>query len=378
MGINNFKKYKTLLLTTALCVLTGCSYTGNAKIDKKDTITSETTVSEQLENSIPFSEIVDVIKERNVLISFKKGFLSLKSTNENGTNTELSDDTYQLLNEILSNSDMKKLYLHKIGNEIDFSRLNLSNIKSITLTNCKENLDCAPLAGEYEFIEFNNTPVSVAVNLLENSNCSNTIISCQNMDDTSLEKTFMDIDFFAQHLIENNIEIDSLYVAQSTYGAYISKETIEKLCKVNTNRLRIESSGNDEIIDLDITLNKSIEQLSLRLDNENESKNGELGNITIRGYHPISIVLSNIDIIENTHFDLQPESNITIRNAEYTDITPFNDLRNMELIVYYAPESMNPIVYSISQSYNYEESFGKFMEQLEELYQSEKGNTYIK
>lgn len=387
MKIDKLKKYQSLAFATVLSLLTGCSYTGNIKTES--TAIEDDSVY-KYKNHTTFTSPLD-IRENNIHIFFEYNTLYIEHTESMESNKELSPETYQAINEILSDENNTKICLIGINDEIDFSKLNLENIKDINLRRCGEKLDCTAFVGQYEEINFSNTTTESAIHFLSNCDCSKATVFCSNLSYKSdmsgmlleyTDETFVDLDVLAKFLIDNDIFVNELHIHQRLNFSSLEKETIEKICQVNAKWVSISSDGYDQPVDLNIVPNEKLDVLILHLVQKADNlyleiENGEFGNVVVQKEHPMDILLYNMDITENTHFELPTNSNLSLIQTNCTDITPLNDLKNMQSIIYYITDYYyDNIVYSTHQSCDSEQSFKEFIEKVKQSQENDKVKTY--
>ena len=260
---------------------------------------------------------------------------------------EVGEEFYQKINLLIKVLDIKDLCIGDLGNQIDFSKIDFSNIRKL------------------EFDNFNGTFDSTKVNVsnveeLHLSECTSEFdysgfpkqINRLYLSDTSLETTkeifsACKVRYFywsevienkgnlkdlLEYLIENNIHIDTFLLKQWNKKAYngITKEEFNLLGKINTNYIYIYADGFKEPLDLDITLNETISDFYIDAYEEYNKENGELGNIKINSDNEkLNLNFSYADITENTHFSVPDTSWISLGQLNCTDISAFKDLENV-------------------------------------------------
>lgn len=305
----------------------------------------------QLENITTdelLSNIMRILKEeaerKNIVLSFDTEKLSI-SINNKEMNGKLSDTFYKNLNQFMICANIKDISLYYLGNEIDFSKVNLSTVKNLHLYECREDLDCSFFTQKYDCISFDAVPTQLAIDVIENCDCSDATISCGNIKDVlnEHEQTFIDIDAFAHYLVENNVNMEQLYVSQWSYcmdGDPLTMEAIETLSHVNTKKLSITSIGESYPINLDLELHENIQDLYIRLPVYVDSWEfgigaWEFGDIKISSQNPsLNITFANGFISNQTHFELPESSTVRLLEVAHNSVAPLYELSNVKKIEY--------------------------------------------
>lgn len=400
MKIKNIVVYSSLFFSTATWVIVNHM---DARIESKqnqiafleneiEEVKNENLkLQEELDN-VTFDDIIGKIMEDlqrecellNVNITLKESELNISVYSEkNDTPYELSELFYSQLNQIIILCNVNSLSLYSLENEIDFSKINLSNIKELCLYRCSENLDCSAFTQTYDSILFYNTSVMTAINLLEKRDLSETVISCSNMCDSMDDlDLFMDIEYFVNYLVENNICMKELSIKQWSYfkgDIALSKEVIETLGQVNTTSLSLLNSNSIEPISLHLKLNDKIKNLYLGLPSYVHSWLSDVSfrkvdDIKIDSNNPdLMVTFSYLEITPDTYFDIS-SSSLSLVNVGYEDIAPFYNFSNMKNISYETSTYIFPIdTYIVYDSTT--ETFEQFIQKMKEFFNPEK--TYV-
>lgn len=301
-----------------------------------------TTVNDLLSNTI--KELTEEAKQNNISLSFDIGKVSI-SVYDKGKTGKLSDGFYTNLNQVMILADIKTISLYDLGNEIDFSKVNLTAVKNLHLYKCSEDLDCSFFTQKYDHLSFYVVPTQLVINIVDNCDCSDATISCSNIKDVlnEHEQTFTDIDAFANYLVENNVSMKALDISQWSYCSdndFLTMETIDTLSHVNTERLFIISEGDESHINLNLTLNNNIQEFYIALPSYVDSwvfgiGVRQLGNVEISSENPnLNIAMQYGYINEQTHFKLPTSSTVQLLDTAHNDMTPFYDLSNVKGLEY--------------------------------------------
>lgn len=386
-----FKKlavYSSLALSTTalITIIYNQKYSCARFEEQQETITSleneigllqeqfETiSISNLLDNAE--KELLEEAKQNHIDICFETEKISIYGNDEIGK-IELSDDFYFNLNQIMTLRDVNNLLLYHLGNEIDFSKVNLSTIKNLSLNGCKEGLDCSSFTQKYDSISFEHIPTELAIRIVENCDCSNATIYCSNIYNPSIEKcceTFIDVNAFANYLVKNNISMKSLYVQQWSYFddcVPFTMETIDTLSHVNTKALSIVSNGNEDSSNLNLALNKNIQYLYISLP---KYVNGwifdvgawKLEDIKISSENPfLNITFEYGHIHDKTHFDLPASASVQLLETVVNDTNPFYDLSDVQRLKYTIhPSSIDNSEFAITYDAD-TDNFDDFIEEL--------------
>lgn len=289
-----------------------------------------------------------------VTVTYDEEFNELEIVGENQKHNQfdkLSKDFYQQLNKIIQEKDITNIYLCNLDDTFDFARINTSNIKEIKFKNCKGNInlkdndfsqmyeihfsDCEGSFNgiDTEIISLFNTNFNVIENYLLESDMKETLFYWT--EDGTKSRNLKS---FLKFLLDNNINIGKLSIDEMNSQEYdgITEEEFDLLSKLNVRDLYIEDEGFKNTINLDLSLNKSIQNLyfeSYYRTDENEIINSKLGNIRIKtNSKKFNCNFSKADITKNTHFSLPNSTWLSLENLECKDISAFNELSNVEFL----------------------------------------------
>ena len=265
MKIKNFKYYSTILLLATSLGIGGCGSSNN-KLDELviDTLVEEDTSLENNNSTIlTDSEIHSIIEDINLYFNnsismhyyHTYGIITIYGPLENEIIPELNDRLYEKLNTLLEQANVKALEIHNLGNEINFSKLNISNIEDITLDNCKTDFNYEPFKQQkYENVLLENIAANKAIEIAENSFTENTNVDYINFN------TFNDSSRFIQTLVEKEISINNFYLATEE----CSLEDHNNLAKMNAKNIEIMfSTPTDQTYNVELHLYENIESFKI-------------------------------------------------------------------------------------------------------------------
>lgn len=302
----------------------------------------------------PESYIEELTFSEDIHIHYRDSFNSLwiYPKREIEKTKEVEEEFYPKINLLIKVLDIKEIYIEDLEEQIDFSKIDFSNIR------------------ELSFDHFNGTFDSTQVNVssiveLSFRNCNGKFnysgfpkqLDRLYLSNTSLEMTAeifsaCDVKYFdwsetienignlkglLEYFIENDIHIETFSLNQWNKKDYngITKEEFNLLGKINTSYIYIYADGFKEPLNLDITLNETISSFhidaySAYRDENYNIVNGELGNIKIKSDNEkLNLDFSYADITENTHFSIPDTSWINLGQLNCTDISAFKDLENV-------------------------------------------------
>lgn len=278
---------------------------------------------------------------------------------------ELSDKFYSNLSLLIESADVNKLYLEGLSKEFDFSKLELSNIVDLSIYDCTEKFDTAPLIKRYNSVSFDSSSTDVALDVI--SNC-----------DIESEKTKVDI--YADSEMPTkclDLPINSLRLVMTDEN---SKEILNTLGQLNAREINIDISNLKEmdILNLDLTLNPNTYSIKF-YDEKGDPRNLELGNISIKSSHLIDLKLCGGKLTENTRFMVPDASHVSLYMLPKTDLSAISDLRNVEYIHIRENSEEAVSYYSSSVQGLYDSTdiliyrdFDEFLENLETVCSKEK------
>ncbi len=267
------------------------------------------------------------------------------------TTDQITDQFYENLNLLLSYECDYQLQLCYLDDQIDFSKVDLTHVKKLSLQNCGDHFNYDNFTYQlYSQIDFYSIPAKDTIRILETSINDNTSISY-------LFDSYSDRLEFVKYLVDHNISINSYF--QIGEFNHTNCEMYYLLAQLDAKRVSSYEWGiRDDIpkFDLDLELNGSIEDFNLSF-----SEQTELGKFTVSSNNPdLKITLSHGLYTENTSFDV-PDNILMWLSGSCTDSNAFINLENIHSL-YYFSETTD---YSISwQDKN--DDFDEFINQIQQ------------
>lgn len=315
---------------------------------------------DQIQNQKEETEADKAIIEISGFLSNLPAFSYDHSTNtisisgKDITEDDITDGFYSNFNLLLSQDCEYKLELSSLGNEIDFSKLDLTNVKELSLDNCSDKFNYDIFANQqYSSLKFFDISAKNTIKIVKNSTTSETDISYNN-------DSYQDRLQFLKFLVDNDICMNSFF--QLGNCNEINSEIYRLLGKLNTKRVASyewQSRNFVPKIDFDFVLNDKIEYFNIDFAGQTE-----LGNINIVSNNPnLSIKLFDVYLTENTNFSIPDDIKIEFYGT-YTDINAFNGLNNVSYL-YYHDNDQNSYVY-----WDNGESFEDVIKKIEDLHGS--------
>lgn len=208
------------------------------------------------------SDIIDEITdssntEEKVYCHIDNNYISISKTTY-GDYPTFSNEEYQKINKLLENENIYTLIIDNIGDEVDFTRLNLDNINCLFLQNVKPNFNYGTLSNKsYRSLHISSSLLSdeSTVNLVNFINS----ITLESNAAVYLYFSDSETQLHEQKIIDavsNFKSIDWLVVDTNYFGSL-------NLSNLMPNRLSISTNMTKESTDLDISLNESISEFSM-------------------------------------------------------------------------------------------------------------------
>lgn len=256
--------------------------------------------------------------------------LAIAKTESDEPLNELSDEFYQQLNSLIREKNIKSLSFSHLNEQFDFSKVEFSNIKNLSFTDCSGTFNSFHSSPRYEEISFFDTSWQIAAGVL--SNCDTSVASVywsETMESTGNLKLLL------ESLIEKNNYMSTFCVNQLNNRDHqgITEDEFNLLGKINTTNLSIKASGFQEPLDLDLTLHGNVESLYLDIYDTSYSRHGEFGTIQIHSNRGIYCVFAGADITENTSFSLPSASWVTLESLKCEDLSAIHDLANVQFLL---------------------------------------------
>lgn len=350
MKLKNIKYYGTTLLLAATLGLTGCSSkkvpNQEELLEELDQSTIESNSPEQENSTTNNTEtyetkkIIDQINRHfnhSIVLHYysSTGIITITGPYEDKSIPKLSDKLYAKLNSILEQPNVQTLEIHNIDGEIDFSKLNLSNIKNLTLDGCKTKFDYEPFKNqEYENITFEGILAEPAIEIIQNTTTQDTNIEFVNYNNNQAAADFI------KFLADNQIAANSLNVATTE----CTKEDYASLCRTNITNIDIMfTAPSDQTYDLELYPNSNISSFNIW----HTGKNIELGNIQVTSEYPFFYFAFNgyqSKITKNTSFNLPNYATASI-SAKYESGNALQDLSNLYAFDFYDYNTYKVISY---------------------------------
>lgn len=244
----------------------------------------------------------------------------------------LSDGSYDVLNRLLNNqyAGIDSLRLVGLGEEIDFSRLDLSGISEIEFSSMKDNFDYLGVLNDgYSNISFSDVSFNDSLGEFldyQNLYYSDIFVSDDGSDIVSYlsdeEKRF---GTFSTNFYDGNNNLSSF---------------IPSLCTKRVN-LNYYYSSDESPIDISVLLNDRVDEVNLDFSSIVDEQDFTLGTVEITGDNPeLEINISeddsycNLDIGTDTMFQVPDFSIVTLDNVTCSDSSAFSSLDNVSGLLY--------------------------------------------
>lgn len=260
-----------------------------------------------------------------------------------------SDGSYDVLNRLLNNqyAGIDSLRLVGLGEEIDFSRLDLSGILEIEFSSMKDNFDYLGVLNDgYSNISFSDVSFNDSLGEFldyQNLYYSDIFVSDDGTDIVSYlsdeEKRF---GTFSTNFYDGNNNLSSF---------------IPSLCTKRVN-LNYYYSSDESPIDISVLLNERVDEVNLDFSSIVDEQDFTLGTVEITGDNPkleINITKDdsscNLDIGTDTLFQVPDFSIVTLDNVTCSDSSAFSSLDNVSGLLYSDGEG-SEIFYADKESTN--------------------------
>lgn len=239
----------------------------------------------------------------------------------------LSDGSYDVLNRLLNNQyvEIESLRLVGLGEEIDFSKLDLSSISEIEFSSMKDNFDYLGVLNDgYSNISFSDVSFNESLGEFldyQNLYYSDIFVSDDGSDIVSYlsdeEKRFAS---FSTNFYDGNNNLSSFIPSLYTK-------------KVNLNYYY---SSDASPLDISVLLNDRVDEVNLEFSSIVDEQDFTLGTVEITGDNPeLEINISeddsycNLDIATDTLFQVPDFSIVTLDNVTCSDNSAFSSLDNV-------------------------------------------------
>ncbi len=236
---------------------------------------------------------------------------------DKGTFSELSDSFYEELNNIIKDENILTLQFENNCSFVDFSKLDLSSIRTIEFVECHQNFLNFSLPINCEWVGFKNTSEEMIKEILKNNDTQNISVYIENEKDETL----------LSYLVENNICIKGIHYARLNNNNSLSNEEMVLLSRINAKNLDIYIENFEETLNLDLRLNPNIKNFRIYNDGENVN----LGSIKILAKPWCDIDFQSVNINANTKFCLSTGTELTIE-GECESVEPFYNLYDLYAI----------------------------------------------
>ncbi len=302
----------------------------------------------------PESYIEELTFSEDIHIHYHDSFNSLwiypKREIENPK--EVEEEFYTKINLLIKVLDIKEIYIEDLEEQIDFSKIDFSNIRELSFDHFNGTFDSTQVnvssIGELSFrncngkFNYSGFPKQLDRLYLSNTSLEMTaeIFSACDVKYFDWSETIENIGNLKgllEYFIENDIHIDTFSLNQWNKKDYngITKEEFNLLGRINVKYIYISADGFKKPLDLDITLNETINSLyidayNMYRDENYNIVNGELGNIKIKSINEkLNLYFSYADITGNTHFSVPNTTWIHLGQLNCTNISAFKDLKNV-------------------------------------------------
>lgn len=219
MKIKNLK-YSLMAVATAL-TLTGCSY--NANYETEELLNSIESLEEEVKSLEDDNEQLKEEKHdlqasfevEKLTEEIKKYFNGFTANYHDSSNSiyiivsnyksdefKLSDDFYNNFNALLTLGYPCHLEIACLGDEIDFSRINLNNVNKLDFVWCRKDFDYDIFTDySYDSVKLAGVPFEISKEIIDNSSDKKIDVSYYPYPYSYEEKNFG----FVKYLVENNI-----------------------------------------------------------------------------------------------------------------------------------------------------------------------------
>jgi len=267
---------------------------------------------------------------------------------------ELSDTFYADFNTILSDSASYSLELNSLGDDIDFSKLDLTNIRSLSFTSCYDNFDYDAFSNyTYDNLSFYNISFESIEKIVKNSTTCSTFMDYANYN--HLDDGYQLIEF----LVENDISVGKLDVVGDDNNSHNIYELLSQVNGEEINFYEQEITPNLEKskLDLNLRLNDRIQSITFSLSTK------ELGDIYLSSSNPdLFFYFIDVNLTENTNFYLPDQIYFNLF-GNYTDLSAFRNLNNVTYFSYFDYDTYAKVEYLKNKT-----DFDIFLEEIETLH----------
>lgn len=234
------KSRKASITALILCAiaLTGC------KKASTEEIVAKPNTSVVIENQAEKEN-----KKNKIHYTIEDNYVSIKRDNY-GDYEEVEEEMYAEINEALGENSIEAFFAQGLDNQVDFNRIDLSNIKSLWINDPKENFDYKPF--------YNTTYYQIDIRVCEETNMENTLNFIKNL---KLKKGMLIIDF--DENLDLNLQNSFLEVIsnlEELNKLQICSNAAEKLDlrSLKPNELTLFFDTNKLIMDYNFNINEEV------------------------------------------------------------------------------------------------------------------------
>lgn len=233
------KSRKTSITALILCAiaLTGCKHVSTEEVISKPNTSAVIENQAEKEN-----------KKNKIQYTIEENYVSIKRYNF-GNYEEVEEEMYTEINEALEENSIDAFFAQGLDNQVDFNRIDLSNINRLWINEPGENFDYTPF--------YNIDYYQVEIRVCEETNMENTLDFIKNL---KLKNGMLVIDF------DDNLDLN----LQNSYLEVISEKGLNKLqiwsniaeeldlSNLKANELTLFFDTNKPVIDYNFNINEEV------------------------------------------------------------------------------------------------------------------------
>lgn len=307
-----------------------------------------------------------------------RSFDTLEISKEDKDNDEFTEDFYHKLNLIINEFEVEEIEFENWENEIDFSKLDFKNIKSLRfsdfsgifdstklnlenintlhLDSSKAIFDFSGITSKIESLSFSNTPINIVKNVFSNCNLEDVYVEWSESKKAKKLKPLL------EYLTKNDIMIETFNIYSDKN---ITPEEFDLIGKLNACDINIEAKYTNNPINLDLALNDNIRSIDFDIRNykDYDIKNSEIGNVKIKSNNKdLSLRFSHMNITDNTHFSVPNSSLVNFNLLTCKSIRAFEDLKNVKDLIFKATNGPGPMADNEGRIWYYKDKNEKYLD----------------
>lgn len=216
------------------------------------------------------------LKKMDISYTAQNGYISIDADYDS-PNKNVPEEFYTIINREFEDPDKDYLMIDRLNNQVDFTKIDLTNITTISFERIGEDFDFTPF--------YNQNISNIKLKIQENANHENILEFLRNIRDINMR-----VSIYFQEIEKNqNTEVIQQYVDVLSTRKNLKEVTIDAQMAscVNydnlvTDNLSLYINSNQDELNYDISINDQIQNLTILTSFDEEySKKPYIGDIKV-------------------------------------------------------------------------------------------------